>query len=377
VRALWVQRTSLTTPAAIADMVTAAHAAGFNTLLVQVRGRGDAFFAGGIEPRAATLGGQPASFDPLAIVLSAARRAGLRVHVWINVNLVAHATELPRARKHVVHRHPEWLMVPRSLAVEMRALDPASPEYLGRLTRHARAQSTQVEGLYLSPVHEHAAAYTVSVVADLVKRYDVDGVHFDYIRYPNDEFDYSPGALARFRREVAAELSRTDRRRYDARLAGEPTIYADAFPERWREFRRARLTMLVARLSAAIKARRPDAVVSAAVIPDAREAFARRLQDWQQWIARGLLDAVCPMAYSSDPAVFRAQVESARVLAGDKPVWAGIGAYQLSSSETIENIEAAREIGARGIVLFSYDSLVARSGRSGSLSDIGRAAFDR
>ena len=51
VRALWVTRSTLTSPEAITQMVRSAQAGGFNTLLVQVRGRGDAYFAGTIEPR--------------------------------------------------------------------------------------------------------------------------------------------------------------------------------------------------------------------------------------------------------------------------------------------------------------------------------------
>src|SRR4029450_5189161 len=113
IRALWVLRTSLATPASIAALVKSAHAHGFNTLLVQVRGRGDAYFSGSIEPRAADLQRQAASFDPLETVIAAARTSGLSVHAWVNVNLVSSAVDLPVARTHIVHRHPEWLMVPR------------------------------------------------------------------------------------------------------------------------------------------------------------------------------------------------------------------------------------------------------------------------
>jgi uncharacterized lipoprotein YddW (UPF0748 family) len=365
----------LTSPEAIAQMVNAARAAGFNTLLVQVRGRGDAFFRNGVEPRAAALAGQTPDFDPLSTVLRLARAQGLRVHAWINVNLVANVNELPSVRKHIVHRHPEWLMVPKSLTRELARIDPKRPEYVDKLVRTVRALSAQVEGLYLSPIPDEAAAYTTSVVDDLARRYDVDGVHFDYIRYPNEDFDHSAAALARFRRDVVSDLTRTERNRFDARLKAEPTIYAEAFPERWREFRRDRLTALLVRLRAAVKSRRPTATVSAAVFPDARDAVARRMQDWPLWTGRGLLDVICPMAYTTDPSAFRAQIESARVLAGDKAVWAGIGAYRLSSSETIESILTAREIGARGVVLFSYDNFATFPGQSDALSDIGRAAF--
>src|SRR5476649_2369727 len=151
VRALWVVRTTLTSPSAIATMVTAAKNGGFNTLLVQVRGRGDAYFQQGIEPRPVSLAAQP-SFDPLATTIAKAHEAGLRVHAWINVNLIASATDLPAAREHVVYRHPEWLMVPRALADDLSDVDPHSLGYIGRLARYARSQSAEIEGLYLSPV---------------------------------------------------------------------------------------------------------------------------------------------------------------------------------------------------------------------------------
>ena len=91
VRALWVTRASLTTPAAIEGLVSSARASGFNTLVVQVRGRGDAYFASSLEPRADLLATQRADFDPLRHVIDRASEEGLRVHAWVNVNLVASA----------------------------------------------------------------------------------------------------------------------------------------------------------------------------------------------------------------------------------------------------------------------------------------------
>ena len=101
-----------------------------------------------------------AAFDPLADAIAKAHEAGLRVHAWINVNLIASATDLPAAREHVVYRHPEWLMVPRALAEDLSDVDPHSPGYIGRLARYARSQSAEIEGLYLSPVAAESVTYT-------------------------------------------------------------------------------------------------------------------------------------------------------------------------------------------------------------------------
>ena len=374
VRALWVTRASLTSPESIASLVRSARASGFNTLLVQVRGRGDAYYADGLEPRADGLSSQRADFDPLQTVITRARAEGLRVHAWVNVNLVASAAELPAGRGHIVYRHPEWLMVPKSLAVELARAGSRSPEFLGRLARWTRA-ADDVEGLFSSPALPEAASHVVAVIADLVARYPVDGVHLDYLRYPGPEFDYNLGVLREFRADLEPRLSSAERRRFDPRSVGDLIALTDLYPERWTGFRRSRLNALVIRIRTAVKQRRPGVLLSAAVFPDADEAAARRFQDWRFWVENRWLDVVCPMAYTQDAGVFDAQIASVRQVAGAGPVWAGIGAYRLTAARTVENIETARRLGASGVILFSYDSLVQPPRGVDTLTSIGRAAF--
>ncbi|HXD75696.1 MAG TPA: family 10 glycosylhydrolase [Vicinamibacterales bacterium] len=251
VRAAWIARTSLTSPQSIDDAIAGAKRGGFNTLLVQVRARGDAYYLNGIEPRPASLFSQPA-FDPLADALAKGHAQGLRVYAWINVNLVA-GTDVPNSRGHVAYRHPEWLMVPRRIADDLAPLDPDGPEFLGRLIRYARAQADTLEGLYLSPATTGAVNYTAGVVRDIVLRYAVDGVYFDYIRYPGDDLDYGRETLKAFGQNPAAAQ------------------------DRWRKFRADRLNALLAALRGAVKTARPTAVVTASQEP---------------WLAQGLLDAV-------------------------------------------------------------------------------------
>ena len=356
VRALWVQRASLASPAQIIAAVDMARNGGFNTLIVQVRGRGDAYYNSRHEPRPPLLARQPASFDPLELMLERAHRAGLKVHAWVNVNLVSDA-QPPAARKHIVYLHPEWLMVPRPLAEDLRRMDPRSPQYLRRLSEYARARSDRVEGIFLSPIHKGAVDHATKVIGDIVSRYDLDGIHLDYIRFPNDEFDYSAEALDEFQAEITSRINAAERREYASRASGRPLFYTEMFPQGWQEFRRARLTELLGKIRATVKARRPGAMLTAAVFPDANDAVNRRFQDWGGWLQAGLLDAICPMAYTTDPAVFRTQISNVEQLAGTRPVWAGIGAFQLSPSATVENIRVARQVGAEGIVLFSYDNL--------------------
>jgi uncharacterized lipoprotein YddW (UPF0748 family) len=373
-RAMWVLRTSLTSPASINALVRTAKDQGFNTLLVQVRGRGDAYYSSSLEPRAADLARQAPSFDPLAAVLADAHAAGIRVHAWMAVNLVSSAVDLPASPQHVVVRHPEWLMVPRPIAQALARVDPINPGYTGRIARWTRGELDSVEGLYASPVLPEAAAYFAQVVSDLARRYDVDGVHLDYARFPNPQFDYSRFAIAQFRADIRPRLAASVRAETDRAEVDDLLAYPDRFPAEWKAFRRARMTQLVAGVRQALRAARPSAVLSAAVAPDAQDAAEERLQDWRAWLAGGLVDAIAPMAYTQEPARFADQIAAAREIAGARPVWAGIGSYRLSPSQTIENIQVSRRLGAAGFVLFSYDSLVTAKAAD-YLSTVSRAAF--
>ncbi len=363
VRGLWVQHTSLVSPEAIAAMVNAARDGGFNTVFVQVRARGEAFYDSAIDPRASDLDAQPASFDPLATTLDLAHRAGLRVHAWINVNFVASATTLPRSRNHVVFRHPEWLMVPSALAAPLGRVDPHSPEYVAALARWTRPLSSQIEGLFVSPISEDAQRYTTSVISEIATKYAVDGIHLDYLRYPSEAFDYSRATLAAFRAQHAARVPAAERQRLDARAATEPAIWTSYLPEGWTTFRRDRLTTLATRLAQAARDARPHVLVTAAVGKNADESLTYRFQDWRGWASSGTFDALCPMLYTVDGQEFSELLARAKTAARDTPVWAGIGAFQLPVATTSDRLRVARRAGASGFVVFSYDNLIGPAGR--------------
>jgi uncharacterized lipoprotein YddW (UPF0748 family) len=367
VRGLWVKSATLTSPASIETMVRAAVTGGFNTLLVQVRSRGEAYYRSAIEPRASELDAQPASFDPLATTIDLARKEGLRVHAWVNVNFVASAKTLPHSRDHVITRHPEWLMVPKALSATLRVIDVRSPGYIGPLVRWTRTavDDGQTEGLYLSPISEASREYTASVIGEIATKYAVDGIHLDYARFPSDNFDYSAAALSEFKATRVALMSAAERQRLERLAVTTPAIWANMYPDAWADFRRDRMTRLVTRLTAVARAARPDLVVSAAVAPNGADARDRVLQDWPGWVNARLLDVVCPMAYTTNLDEFTSLVTGvARVAEGRASVWAGIGAYRLPVADAADHVRAARKVGAAGVLLFSYDNLTAVDSRS-------------
>lgn len=358
VRGMWVQRTSLVTPSSISAVVADARRAGINVLLVQVRGRGEAFYRSGVEPRATDLSRQRSDFDPLRQMLAEAHAAGIEVHAWVNVNLVASATNRPASERHIARRHPEWLMVPEPLAERLHALNPRSAEYVDTLAAWTRSQSASIEGLFLSPISDGARAHSVRMVEEIVRNYDVDGLHLDYIRYPAEAFDYSRSALEAFRRERRPFAAEAEREEMDR--APSPLAWTRRLPNSWRSFREDRLTALVAQIAASARRLRPALTISAAVVPDPVDARVRKLQSWPAWAQTGLLDAVCPMTYTPDEQVFDRQLRGLGDVVGSTPVWAGIGAFRLGTPDIASSVRRARQLGAAGVVLFSYEGLIER-----------------
>ena len=111
-RALWVVRDALISPARIHRMVEEAYYSGVTDLLIQVRGRGDAYYLSSLVPTAPALErawSRRGHFDPLALVIEEARSRGLRVHAWLNVYLVKGKADSPPG--HLIHTHPEWVSV--------------------------------------------------------------------------------------------------------------------------------------------------------------------------------------------------------------------------------------------------------------------------
>jgi len=348
-RGVWVVRTDLTGPAAVAGVVEHARKNGLNTLFVQCRGRGDAYYAGGLEPRAQSLEKRAApEFDPLALTVEQGHAAGLKVHAWVNACYVWSESKAPVAPEHLVNAHPDWLAVDRT-------------------GRRRRVGDPEV---FVCPGNPEARAHLADVCRDLAARYELDGVQLDYIRYADEKLCYCGGCLERFQ-EYLAEHS-------PARVGGVPAnatraqrvalVQRNAWS--WSQFRREQVTSLVREIRDAVKGARPAALLSAAVVAwgpfpgdfNRSEAYVRTGQDWYGWIRLGLVDAVAPMTYQTGQAGFKSWINSVARHHRDFPVWFGIGAYLFGPESAAAKIQTVRQAGGQGWVLFSYTS-VTRSGK--------------
>jgi uncharacterized lipoprotein YddW (UPF0748 family) len=357
-RGLWVVRTTMETPESVRALVQRARENGFTDLMVQVRGRGDAYYDSSLEPRAEALSRQPAGFDPLALAISEAHQYGIKVHAWINIFLVADLDALPISRDHAIYKHPDWVMVPRGLGAELYNYRPNSGPFLDRIIEFSRLRRRELEGLFISPANPAVKDNIFNIWMDIATRYDVDGMHFDYVRYPNTQYDYSRVSIDRFRREMDQKLGPKARLVLAEGFRQDPLFYMKRFPDAYAEFQRDQVTELVDRIYKGVKSVKPNAIISAAVFANGEDAVRSRFQDWKKWLRMGDLDVLCPMAYTSSTELFRKQILNAVNLASGKRVWGGIGAHKQTVDGSLEKIRVARDLGVQGFLLFSYDSSI-------------------
>jgi uncharacterized lipoprotein YddW (UPF0748 family) len=342
-RAFWVEtfNTRLGTRAEIDAVINDAVASNANALFAQVRRRGDSWYLDTREPLTEVAGvGEPDvtgrwTLDPLRYLLDQAHARGIEVHAFVIVGAIFQgdpATRLPADPRHVFLQHV-W-----------------QKEGSAQWATRTRSGETRFGTDYwLDLGHPDAATYTVDVLAHLVARYDVDGIHLDRIRYP----------------EVAdAGYNETSVARFNARhgTSGLPS----ASDPLWSDWRREQVTNFVRRLYVTVKAIRPATRVSAALItfgagPSASDGFARTepytrvFQDWEGWAREGILDLLVPMVYKRDSvAAQAAQFEDwTRFAVATGPSIIGLGAYLNTIEGTMRQARFARGAGALGVNFYS------------------------
>lgn len=310
VRAIWVTRFEWSSGEDIRSILRNCASLGFNTVLFQVRGEADAYYASSIEPWAERLGGRDPGFDPLDVACREAKRLGLSLQAWVNVMPLWRGKTPPANREQLYWKRPEWIVV----------------------DRQGRRQALNDHYTCINPCLPEVRAHLAAVMREIVSKYPVDGLHLDYIRFIEGDWSYDKKTVAAF--------------------YAQHRVWPSKDPAAWDAFRRGAVTETVKEIRAAVTAARPGLPLTAAVYPTS-VARARVLQDAELWSRQGLVDAVFPMTYEDDDGEFRESLEEGRALFRG-PCYPGVGAYRHATAG-----QTARQIGmcrGGGFGVFSYSS---------------------
>lgn len=290
-RLLWVSRWMYSNENDVRTIVRDAKATGFNILLFQVRGNGTAFYKSSFEPMDEQIGGDTATWDPLAVAVDEAKKQGIQIHAWVNVYPGWHGKTPPTDPKQLWNAHRDWFCV----------------------KQNGKTMDLGDEYEVLSPGIPAVQDYLYNVFMEIVNKYDIDGLHFDYVRYYGSEYSYDSISLARFKEQYHATPS--------------------AKPGAWDDFRRQQVTDLVRRVYNGIKQVKPKVALSASVWGDWQEGHDDYFQDSHGWLSQGIIDFICPMEYTKSVKVYDNWTMTHMMNTHGRYIYPGIGIYEMKTPD--------------------------------------------
>ena len=300
---------------------------GFTDLIANLTWADRAYYASGVlpvDPSVVTKG------DALEQCLAACRKWGVKCHVWRVCYNMGGCVDKDRVAR---------------FAAE------------GRLVKMFNAKSKSPWGCTFCPSHPENVRLEVSAMEELASK-GVDGIHFDYIRYADQNVCFCDGCRRRFERSCGVSVTKwPDDVRSDKVLA-----------KKWADWRCSNITRVVREVAESVRGNHPDVEISAAVRSGISGAYTCDGQDWVGWAKNGWVDFLCPMDYTTSTAFFRSTyLDQAKAIAGTRAkLYPGIGLSCWKDDGTdamkmAKHIQALRKDGLEGFTVFNFDARAERA----------------
>ncbi len=292
--------------------------ANFNVVLLQTRIRGNVIYPSEIEPRSNFIfrNESYSGYDPLEFAIHACHERGLECHAWF--------VTYPLGMEKVNGK-------PNNSPVVRKNKD---------LVRKFQGE------LYLDPGDPQTQTYLLSLVREIVSKYDIDGFHFDYIRYP-------------------------DR---CAKFPDQDNYKKYGYKQNIENWRRDNINRFVYAAYDTVKAIKPWVQVSSSVLGMYRKipghtqahwtAYSSVFQDPVDWLKKGKHDFIVPMMYYSDD-LFFPFVDEWKSNSYGRYVVPGLGLYRLDRHEggwnvsvVLDQVRYSREAGTGGNAYYRTQHLV-------------------
>ena len=319
-RAVWLNADALPVSKTDAAMLMETYAkAHINVIFPEVICRGYSVYISRLIGRDPRFAGK---LDPLALLIPEAHKRGIEVHPWVWVFRAGYTKD----QGWILNNHPDWLELDK---------------YGDDLSANG--------GLWISPAVPEARRFLIDVFSELIRKYQVDGLHLDYIRYESQSptpYGYnkvSQKSFSKIYNKNASLLSRLSPDWID-----------------WQLYREELVNTFVHTVSLRLRYLKPDLKLSAAVAPDITFARVTLLQNWRHWVNNRWVDFITPMSYFSDNDKLRNAAKLTLSAVDDKiPVAVGLGLHLMKlRPQTIgEQIDISRAEGCFGQVLFASSYL--------------------
>jgi uncharacterized lipoprotein YddW (UPF0748 family) len=313
------------------QLIDFAHQAHIKTLFVQVYHSNQAWFPSKIAD---------ASFyekyhealqaDPLALLIQKAHAQGIQVHAWLNLMSLGSNKNANFLKKYGTD------ILTRNLKAK-----PKLEDY-------------KIDGQYfLEPGDLRVRNDLTLMLEELLHAYpDLDGIQFDYIRYPdvNPHYGYTKANMQRFKKAT------------NIKIVDEQDLL-------WQNWRRKQVTETLTQLVQTVRVEQPHMKVSTTGCMPYARAYYEANQDWASWLSHGLIDFVTIMDYSIDLKQFTRWINVIKEKTGDlSKVKIAVGAYKLTHDPKVfEQEYRACEAMGTTCTVFHYGSVLESPGISNFL----------
>ncbi len=346
-RVIWAHSwgRSFLSPSQAEDLVQTCRDNNINTIIIQVRKVGDAYYDSSIEPRATNITGG-ADYDPLQYLIELAHDTSdgkpyVHIHAWFVMQRIdTEGVMMQKDPAHVLYNHPEYIMKD----------DSGNTAHSG--------------SYYLDPGHPGSVEWNIDVILDCMEKYDVDGVNLDYIRYPGGRWGYNPASVQRFQ----AAFSRDD-------------IPAYNDPD-WSDWRRLLISNQIKKIYVKMWEKDPGVILTACTINWGEDythesfpqsgAYKSVFQDWPGWLREGIIDYNALMNYSprNQPERYYGWTDFSLENDDIRGSIIGMGAYlQETIDESMKQLEYARNQGAAGLNIYAWNHEVDASTQGETRAD--------
>ncbi len=343
VRSIWLDRETIVNAGSVeglAQIFDRFKAAGINTVFVETVNAGYPIYESAIAPEKNPL---IKGWDPLQAAIDLGKRHDMEIHAWVWLFAAGNQA------------HNRIVGLPNSYPGPILS---ANPDWAG-LDSHGNLIIPGQTKTFLDPANPEVRAYLLDLLSEIVTRYDVDGIQFDYVRYPfqnaysGRNFGYGTAA-----REKFLKLTGTDPITLSPRNGGDST--RAYLWNQWTAFRTQQITTFVADASQRLRRQRRDLIISAAVFADG--SYQRQLaiqQDWEDWADQGLVDWIVLMSYADTVEEFSALVRPWVVESSYRSteVIPGIRLLNLPTAEARNQLQMLKDLSTEGYALFAADNL--------------------
>ncbi|MCL1463002.1 glycoside hydrolase family 10 protein [Argonema galeatum] len=335
IRAIWLDRGSIVQAGSergLAKIFDGLAQAGINTVFFETVNAGYTIYPSQVAPEQNPL---TKGWDPLAAAVKLAHERGMELHAWVWTFAVGnqrHNAILNQPADYpgpIISAHPDW----------------ANYDNQGRMIPAGQTKP------FLDPANPEVRRYLLSLCDEILSRYNVDGLHLDYIRYPfQDPSRGSVYGYGKAARQLFQEMAGVDPMKISP--SNRPMW------QKWTEFRTSQINSFVAEVSHMARQRRPNLIMSAAVFGyPVQERIQKLQQNWEVWAKRGDVDLVMPMAYAQDTNRF-SQLAAPWLSNPDLSstlVLPGILLLNLPEISAIDQIQFVRDLPNGGYSLFAFE----------------------